>query len=224
MAYFRTAPATGKPETGPKNRVWIFPVISVRLHPVLGSRPLQPRRKNRPTATKTVSGIPRWPSREPLGEQASVNLVAYIWNDPVIGWDVLGLFGAGNPRGFKGHGQFTTPDGSKQGGDPAFDYNREDTGDTGPFNDPERHFRPRTQSDKDVEEAVKECDSDKYSRAAHRGQDSFSHYDKGYRWAPFQAKSFGYGHFFDGDTPDNDNDAWAKAEDWTKKQKAVVLF
>ena len=163
----------------------------------------------------------RWMSRELLGERASLNLMSFICNEPIVGLDVLGLFGAGNPNGFKGHGQFSTPDGSSATKDSDFDFNMEDTGKTGPFSDPERHFRDRKRSENDVDDAVKTCDNDKYRRAAHRGQDYFSHYAKGHRWAPFQTwNNLGLGHFFQGTAPDEDNNAWNDAENWTNKQNA----
>ena len=91
MAYFLTAPATGKPETSLKNRVRAFSGIIVRSHPVLGSRPLQPRRKIRPTPTKTASGIPRWPSRDPIEEEGGLNLYGFVGNDGVNAIDLIGL-------------------------------------------------------------------------------------------------------------------------------------
>ncbi len=52
----------------------------------------------------------------------------------------------------------------------------------------------------------------------HRGQDYFSHYAKGYRWAPFRIlKNLGFGHIFDFNAPDEDVRAWQLAQQWTNK-------
>jgi len=91
MAYFLTAPATGYPETSLKNRVWRFPAISVRSHPALGSPTLQPHRKIRPTATKPASGIPCWPSRDPIEERGGLNLYGFIENRVIDSVDLLGM-------------------------------------------------------------------------------------------------------------------------------------
>ena len=92
MAYFLTAPAPCKPKTGLKNRVWAFSGIIVRSHPVLGSRLPQPRRKTRPTTTNPASGIPRWPSRDPIEEKGGVNLYGFVRNNGLNGWDYMGLY------------------------------------------------------------------------------------------------------------------------------------
>jgi len=143
-----------------------------------------------------------------------------LWNNPITGWDVLGLFGAGTPGGYLGHGQFPTPDGSRVTRGSNFDYNMEDDDkETEPIRHPKGHFLPLEISEKDVDRAVKECKYDPYRRAAHRGQDYYSHYAKNQRWAPFQTwNNLGFGHFFQGTFPDQDNNAWVKADNWTKKQ------
>jgi len=64
--------------------------MSSRTRPANRRQSPQPRRKNRPTATKTASGIPYWPSRDPIGEEGGVNLYAFVYNCP-FGWiDYLG--------------------------------------------------------------------------------------------------------------------------------------
>jgi hypothetical protein len=37
-----------------------------------------------------VSGIPYWPSRDPIEEEGGVNLYGFVGNDGVNGWDILG--------------------------------------------------------------------------------------------------------------------------------------
>ena len=64
--------------------------FSVRSNTVPSPHPLQPRRKIRPTATKSVSGIPYWPSRDPIGEQGGVNLYGFAYNIPIGWFDDLG--------------------------------------------------------------------------------------------------------------------------------------
>ncbi len=91
MAYTLTARAPGASDLTAKNRVWGFFANPSRTRPANRRQPLQLRRKIRPTATKTVSGIPYWPSRDPIGERGGVNLYGFVRNDGVNLWDVLGL-------------------------------------------------------------------------------------------------------------------------------------
>ncbi|MFD2302816.1 hypothetical protein, partial [Roseibacillus ishigakijimensis] len=51
----------------------------------------QPRRKNRAITTKTASGIPLWPSRDPIEERGGVNLYGFVGNAPSRYVDFLGL-------------------------------------------------------------------------------------------------------------------------------------
>jgi hypothetical protein len=52
--------------------------------------PLKTSQKNRLVTTKTASGIPYWPSRDPITEGDGPNLYAFTWNDPVNSWDEFG--------------------------------------------------------------------------------------------------------------------------------------
>jgi len=61
------------------------------MQPAKRSQRLQPRRKNRPTPTKIASGIPYWPSRDPIGERGGANLYGFVGNDPTWNIDYLGL-------------------------------------------------------------------------------------------------------------------------------------
>ncbi|MEI6169301.1 MAG: hypothetical protein WCS52_19125, partial [bacterium] len=47
-------------------------------------------RKIRPTAMKSASGIPYWPSRDPIGERGGLNLYGFVGNDGVNSVDYLG--------------------------------------------------------------------------------------------------------------------------------------
>ena len=74
-----------------KNRVWgNFPIPN-KTRPGNRRNPQQPRRKNHPTFTKTASGIPVWPSRDPIEEEGGINLYGFVGNDGLKYIDVLGL-------------------------------------------------------------------------------------------------------------------------------------
>jgi len=92
MACFSTAIAPERRNPTAKNRVWDFFRLSNETHPANRRQPLQPRRKNRPTLTKTASGIPYWLSADPIREVGGTNLYAYVGNNGVDRIDVLGLF------------------------------------------------------------------------------------------------------------------------------------
>jgi len=84
-------PASARPKPTAKNRVWDFSASSNRTRPANRRQPLEPRRKNRPTATKPASGRPYWPSRDPIGEEGGLNLYGFVGNSPIGRWDLLGL-------------------------------------------------------------------------------------------------------------------------------------
>lgn len=91
MAYTLTNPPSEKCDLTPKNRVWGFFENSNRTRPANRRKPSELRRKIRLTPTKTASGIPYWPSRDPIEEEGGVNLYGFVGNDG-IGWvDILGL-------------------------------------------------------------------------------------------------------------------------------------
>ena len=91
MGYFSTEPASERRDLTGKNRVWDFFCLSSKTHPAKRRQPAQPRRKIRPTPTKTVSGIPYWPSRDPIGEEeGGTNLYEFVRNDGVDRVDYLG--------------------------------------------------------------------------------------------------------------------------------------
>jgi hypothetical protein len=93
--------APGASNLTAKNRVWGNFAKSNRTRPANRRQPLEPRRKNRPTATKPASGIPYWPSRDPIEELGGVNLYALISNDAINDIDILGL--AMGPEGRGNH-------------------------------------------------------------------------------------------------------------------------
>ena len=91
MAYFSIATAPERRNLTGKNRVWDFFPLSNETHPVKRRQPLQPRRKIGPTAMKTASGIPYWPSRDPVEETAGMNLYGFVGNNGIYRSDPLGL-------------------------------------------------------------------------------------------------------------------------------------
>ena len=102
MAYFSTEPASERRNVTGKNRVWDFFPLSNETHPAKRRQPAQPRRKIRPTATKPVSGIPYWPSRDPSEERGGKNLYGFVGNDGV---DRVDLFGTKISLGLLREGQ-----------------------------------------------------------------------------------------------------------------------
>ncbi|MCF7676077.1 MAG: hypothetical protein K9N23_20630 [Akkermansiaceae bacterium] len=119
-----------------------------------------------------------------------------------------------------------------------FDFEKEDEDwRTSPVGSPANHFQqlinPEHEEDGSlfqIDEAIKKFSVDEFERAMHRGQDYYSHYDKGYRWDPVRIGNnklwipeLGqWGHL---DTilnpflasPDRDNVAWEKSNRFTKK-------
>ena len=91
MAYFSTEPASERRNVTGKNRVWDFFELSNETHPANRRQPAQPRRKIRPAPTKPVSGIPYWPSRDPIGEKGGMNLYGFVGNNSVNTFDLFGL-------------------------------------------------------------------------------------------------------------------------------------
>ena len=91
MACFSTEPASDRRDPTGRNRVWDFFRFPNETNPANRRQPLQPRRKIRPTPTKPVSGIPYWPSRDPIEEEGGENLYGFVLNATVATVDLLGL-------------------------------------------------------------------------------------------------------------------------------------
>jgi hypothetical protein len=98
MAYSlqKTASVTCDPTA--KNRVWDFFAEPTKSR--LANRPQtqQSRRKNRPCSYKTASGIPLWPSRDPIQERGGVNLYGFNGNRAANAIDFLGLLPSDIPE------------------------------------------------------------------------------------------------------------------------------
>ena len=86
---------------------------------------------------------------------------------------------------------------------------------------PRRHFQDKPESESKVDAAISACNADAFERAMHQLQDYFTHYGKDYRW-------YKGGHIFDGTKPDEDNNAWDKADEetkeWIKKWNAACCL
>ena len=91
VVYSSTSAASRHRILTAKNRVWENFPLSSRIRSTNLRQFPQPRRKNRPTATKTASGIPRWPSRDPIEEKGGLNLYGFVGNDGIDLWDNIGL-------------------------------------------------------------------------------------------------------------------------------------
>jgi RHS repeat-associated protein len=159
----------------------------------------------------------RYNEADPIGIQKGRNhLYIYVKNRPLRLVDPYGLFGAGGTGTTPfGHGDFPGSD--------YFDYNLEDNDPaTGPFNDPERHFRDLSRSEADVNMAIAFCDKEAFERAMHRAQDYFSHYRHGYRYDPFSwNRCLGFGHLCPLINPtgaDKNVDDWIDAARWTQEK------
>ena len=104
MVYFSTATAPERRNVTEKNRVWDFFRLSNETHPAIRRQPAQPRRKIRPAAMKPVSGIPDWPSRDPIEEKGGINLYGFLGNDGEDKYDIYGCdYATDSFRTWSGH-------------------------------------------------------------------------------------------------------------------------
>jgi RHS repeat-associated protein len=165
--------------------------------------------------------IGRYSNVDPVGfAGGDVNLYGYGENDPVNAVDPLGLFGDGQKRTGDTHAPIGHSDFTGNEND-LFDYTKEDYGWTNPYVpwSTSRHFRNRFSVELDLWLDLRSCNKSSFERHMHQGQDSFSHYDKGYKpWMlhDVHPKHWDPGHAFAGHGPDKDKIAWDKAEEWTK--------
>ena len=132
----------------------------------------------------------RWISRDFL---TTPNLVDFVFNSPISIIDVLGAWGSGtqgdpSSKELPGHSDL----GSLSG----FDYAKEDDGLTNPYIQPWRHFKHLAEAEKELLNATRSCDKNKFESYMHQMQDFYSHYANGYRW-------YLGGHILDGTKPDN---------------------
>jgi len=74
-----------------KNRVWDFESTLPLCAGHLPSQPLGTVSETSATITATVSGLPLWPSRDPIGERGGLNVYGFVRNAPTLSYDRLGL-------------------------------------------------------------------------------------------------------------------------------------
>jgi hypothetical protein len=142
---------------------------------------------------------------------------SYVRSNPINSSDSRGLFKDGTRYGphrtdYLGHSDFE--------GSNRFDFTLEDHLLTLPFVEPfaERHFRCRSEVEKDLRRSIDRCSPSTFERLMHQGQDTFVHWDKGYRngfFSGWHPKYYLPGHPFS--NPDRDDVAWGIANKWTSK-------
>lgn len=90
MAYYATSPRALEGDPTPESRVWGFFAEPNKSRLPNRLQSPQPRRRNRATTTRTVSGIPLWPSRDPIEEGGGYNLYGFLENNGIDWIDYLG--------------------------------------------------------------------------------------------------------------------------------------
>jgi RHS repeat-associated protein len=93
LGYYLSEPAPSKGDPTAKNRVWGFFAESVSENLETRRAALEAHQENYDGPRRTASGIPLWPSRDPIGERGGVNLYGFVGNDGVNSVDRLGLYG-----------------------------------------------------------------------------------------------------------------------------------
>jgi RHS repeat-associated protein len=182
----------------------------------------------------------RYMQSDPINLDDGANIFAYAHQNPVNIIDPEGLFADGLRKGkancfwrsyktidgrdiklsfcYLGHSDFYCSN--------IFDYTSLDydkPADRAPYTSAENrrnralHFRNQPDVQRDLDRILNSgngCNSfQEYEYLMHEGQDYYSHYKKGY--SGFFARYF-LGHALAGHGPDNDNNAWLEANEWTK--------
>jgi len=123
----------------------------------------------------------RWMKRDPLGMVDGPNVYGYVTGSPIGQADRLGLWGGGVHGPCYGQlddGFWTSP------------WN--------PVTGTWRHFKPRDRAERRLLDALERGDWEDFKRYMHEMQDSYSHYDNGFRYP--------LGHLYGGHWPDDIND------------------
>jgi RHS repeat-associated protein len=136
-----------------------------------------------------------------------VNQYKYVENKPNTNKDITGLFGDGETYGIemtpgiKGHSDFIC-------GQFVFDYTIEDHRWWSQPHGPGmmRHFRILSDVLVDLRKDIQNCDHGEFESHMHQGQDWFSHMGAGVD--PIE-------HMWRGYEPDNNPEAWERANIWT---------
>jgi len=143
------------------------------------------------------AGWARWTTRDPLGMVDGPNMYAYVKNGPTGGVDPLGLWGDDV------HGCYS-----------GYDYTFW-TYPLSPWGLP-GHFRSRDAVEPELEAAVQNCNQALFMSRMHQGQDTFSHYDPGWR-------TWMFGHLAGWTAPDNTalhQSALQATNNWTTRWEA----
>ncbi len=82
-----------KPASAAENRVGDFFVPAPDRVGSFASQVVEPHREKPSPPVGLASGRACWPSRDPIGERGGYNLYGMVGNDPVNGYDLLGLAG-----------------------------------------------------------------------------------------------------------------------------------
>ncbi|MBR1990796.1 MAG: RHS repeat-associated core domain-containing protein, partial [Bacteroidales bacterium] len=184
----------------------------------------------------TVTG--RWQQRDQIEELGKLSLYGYVSNNSIKSSDVYGLFDDGyveecvsghweisttlhgsfmmwvcdvrvrKEADYKGHYQFTN-----NGTHCPFDYTKEDHDfGSSPFTPwgMWKHFRSAGDIIPELEEAISNCNAEKFQSLMHQLQDTRTHYDRNWRW-------WTLGHVFGGTSPDRDEYAQTTAWDLAEK-------
>ena len=102
MGFYLPETASAKSDLTAKNRVWGFFAESVSVSLETRRADLETHRENYDDRRRTASGIPLWPSRDPIEESGGVNLYGFVGNDGVNRWDYLGQYSTIKEAGLAG--------------------------------------------------------------------------------------------------------------------------
>jgi hypothetical protein len=91
MGYYLPETASGQPNLTAKNRVWGFFRESVSVCLETRRSALETHQENYDVSRKAASGIPRWPSRDPIEQNGGVSLYGFVGNNGYNSFDVLGM-------------------------------------------------------------------------------------------------------------------------------------
>ena len=90
MSFYPPETASAKSDLTAKNRVWGFIAESVSENLETRRAALETHQENYDGSRRTASGIPLWPSRDPIEEQGGLNLYGFVGNDGANQFDVDG--------------------------------------------------------------------------------------------------------------------------------------
>ncbi len=143
--------------------------------------------------------IGRFLSEDPIGFDGGLNLYAYVGGNPISGVDPSGLWRANEHGAYAGF----------------------DIGWTNPMNpfSTGLHFRSLTDVQPELDAAIVSGDRKAYMALMHQGQDSFSHYDGGYRGLLTLGHLLDWVIGDDADSPTQHRDAFEAMQAWTAQME-----